>query len=61
MNELSGWISAKEAAVRLKMHRNGVLKAVREGRLTGQKIGGRVLIHEDALAGYRRWGRRKRA
>lgn len=44
MDNLADWLTASEAAQVLGIHRNNVLKAIREQRLPAVRKGGRVYL-----------------
>lgn len=59
MHPLDEYLTAGEAAEKLGIHHNNVLKAVRQGRLKGTKKGRDVLIHRTELETYAAQRRKK--
>ena len=55
-----GLVTVAEAARRLERSTEQVRRYLREGRLTGQRIGGQWFIDEDALAAFQQVLREER-
>lgn len=49
MEKLTEWVSPKELARRLKLHKNTILKRARSGEFPHAKIGQRVIRFDYAL------------
>ncbi|HEU0115415.1 MAG TPA: helix-turn-helix domain-containing protein [Thermomicrobiales bacterium] len=54
MDDSSQWLSVADAAARLGRSTEQVRRYLREGRLTGQRIGGQWFIADMALAEFER-------
>lgn len=61
MEELEGYVTAKEAATLIGIHRNNVLKAIRAGKLDGRRLFGRLVLRKVDAEAYRDKRQRKEA